>query len=74
MGGALFLYIQMFFYTTMIGVSIFTLGGEFRSNLTSYLFCNFISVVSTILLYHMYDGWFADGWLGRGSWYLWLRV
>ena len=22
----------------------------------------------------MYGGWFADGWLGQGCWYLWLTA
>ena len=48
----------------MIGVGIFTLDGEFGSY-------KCFSVVSTIiLLYHMCGGWFADGWLGQGCWYL----
>ena len=69
----------MFFSTTLIGVIISTfLGGEFWSNL-SYLFYKFISVVSTLLLYHVCggwftDGWFTDGWLGQGCWYLWLSA
>ena len=29
-------------------------------------FRNFVTVISTILLYHMYGGWFAGGWLGQG--------
>ena len=66
MRGVLFFYKQMFFSNTLIGVSIVTLGGEFRSNLVSYLFYKFISVVSIIFLYHMYGGWFTDGWLGKG--------
>ena len=62
MGGSLFLYKQMFFSTTMIGVSIFTLGGEFWSNLKSYLFYKYIPVVSTILLtICMVDGLRMDG-------------
>ena len=157
MGGVLFFYKKMLFSTTMIGVGIFTLGGEFYENEntpqlwdrgfcrnsslqavcdtpmyyglcvlikdigrrlplqlqcsnpgqqgyvsqsvrgnyktrfwggqhltavkgkvgncevdpTSYLFYEIISVVSTVLLYHMYGGWFADGWLDQGCWYLW---
>ena len=47
--------------------------GNFELDLTSYLFCKVIYVVSTILLYHMYGGWFADVWLGQG-WYLWLTL
>ena len=23
------------------------------------------------MLYHVYGGWFTDGWLGQGCWYLW---
>ena len=73
LGGVFFFYMQMFSSTTLIGVSIFTLGGEFWSYL-SYLFYTFISVVSTILLYHVCGGWFTDGWLGQGCWYLWLSA
>ena len=29
-------------------------------------------VVSIILLYHMYGGWFVGGRLGHGCWYLWF--
>ena len=74
-GGVIFFYKQMFFSTTLIGVSIFTFGGEFWSNL-SCLFYKFISVISTIiiLLYHVCGGWFTDGWLGHGCWYLWLSA
>ena len=36
----------LFFSTVMVGVGIFTLGGEFEPDLTSYLFYNFISVLS----------------------------
>ena len=50
--------------------------GNFEVDLTSYLFYKYISVVSTIdnwfSLPYMYGGWFADGWLGQGCWYLWL--
>ena len=73
MGGVLFFYKLMFFSTTMIGASIFSLGGHFWSNI-SYLCYKFISVVSTILLYHVCGGWFTDGWLGQGCWYLWLSA
>ena len=38
----------------------------FELDLTSYLFYKFVSVVPAMLLYHMYGGWFADGWLGQG--------
>ena len=38
----------------MVSVGIFTLGGEFWLDLTSHLFYKFITIVSTILLYHMY--------------------
>ena len=56
----------------MIGVlGILLYVGNFELDLTSYLFYKFITVVSTILLYHMYGGWGADGWLGQGCWYLW---
>ena len=41
----------MLFSTTLIGVIFFYfLGGEFWNNL-SYLFYNFISLVSTIIVY-----------------------
>ena len=33
-----------------------------------------ITVAFTELLYHMYGGRFADGWLGQGCWYLWLSA
>ena len=40
-------------------VLVFLLEVEnFELDLTSYLFYTFITVVSTILLYHMYGGWF----------------
>ena len=58
----------------MIGVGIFTWGEEFWTTLTSYLHKEVISVVPTMLLYHMYGGWFADVWLGPGCWYLWLSA
>ena len=63
LGGVLFFYKQMFFSTTLIGVIIFTfLDGEFWSNL-SYLFQKLISVVSTILLYHVCVWWMVCGWM-----------
>ena len=36
-----------FFSSTMVGVGIFTLGGEFEIDLTSYLFYKLITVLST---------------------------
>ena len=45
----------------MLGVGIFALGGEFfaRFNIISIYKCFY--VVSTMLLYHMYSGWFVGG-------------
>ena len=39
-------------------VLVFLILGNFELDLTSYLFYKFITVVSTILLYHMYGRWF----------------
>ena len=36
--------------------------GNFELDLTSHLFYKFITVVSSMLLYHMYGGWFC-GWI-----------
>ena len=70
-GGVLFFFKQMFFSATLIGVSILiiTLGGDSRSNL-SCQFYRIISVISTILLYHVCGRWFTDGWLGHGCFVL----
>ena len=42
------------------------LVGIFELDLTSYLFYIFITVVSTILLYHMYGRWF----ILYGRWFI----
>ena len=43
----------------MVGVGIFTLGGNFELliDAISYIFDEFMTVVSPILLYRMYGGW-----------------
>ena len=48
--------------------------GNFQLDPASYLFYNLVTVVFTILLYHMYGGWFAGGWLGQGCWYVGLSA
>ena len=44
----------LFFSTIMVGFGLLLEVGDFELDLTSYLFYNFITVVSTILLYHMH--------------------
>ena len=48
----------LFFSTVMVGVGIFTLGGEFEPDLTSYLLQFYYCSFRYPLFYHMYGTWF----------------